>query len=83
MNHQQQNIAKGAIKRFGITILCCIPVMLIIGNLLSNLPAVAKVAIFTVLMLVAIAIEEYIHFKLAAKKELKRQVLHKNEDVFK
>ena len=80
---QQNNILKGAVKRVGITILCCLPALIIIGYMLRNLNSVAVVFIFTLFMLVAICIEEYIHIKIANKKKLKNKVLHKNEDVFK
>ncbi|MBQ8522138.1 MAG: hypothetical protein IJ458_00550 [Clostridia bacterium] len=80
---QQNNILKGAVKRVGITILCCLPALIIIGYMLRNLNSVAAVFIFTLFMLVAICIEEYIHIKIATKKQLKNKVLHKNEDVFK
>ena len=84
MNRQQQyNILKGAIKRIGITILCCLPALVLIGYWLQGLNYVATVAIFVLFMLVAICIEEYVHIKLATKKQLKNKVLHKNEDVFK
>ena len=84
MDRQQQNqILKGAIKRLGITILCCLPALVLIGYWLQGLNSVAVVAIFTLFMLVVIAIEEYIHIKLVTKRELKNSALHKNEDVFK
>ncbi len=81
--HQQTQILKGTIKRFGITILCCIPALIIIGYLLRELNSVAIVAIFTLFMLVVIAIEEYVHIKIETKRQLKNKILHKNEDVFK
>ena len=80
---QQNNILKGAVKRVGITILCCLPALIIIGYMLRNLNSVAVVFIFTLFMLVVVAIEEYIHLKVAAKKQLMNKVLHKDEDVFK
>ena len=80
---QQNNILKGAIKRLGITILCCLPALILIGYWLQGLNSVATVFIFTLFMLVVIAIEEYIHIRLVAKRQLKNKVLHKNEDVFK
>ena len=84
MNRQQQNqILKGAIKRLGITILCCLPALILIGFWLQGLNSVATIAIFTLFMLVVICIEEYIHIKLSTKRQLKNKVLHKNEDVFK
>ena len=84
MNKQQQNnISKGIIKRIGITILCCLPALIIIGYWLRNLNSAATVAIFVLFMLVAICIEEYFHLKISTKKELMRKALHKDEDVFK
>lgn len=83
MNKQQNQILKGAIKRLGITILCCLPALILIGFWLQGLNSVAVVAIFTLFMLVVICIEEYIHIKLSTKRQLKNAILHKNEDVFK
>lgn len=84
MDRQQQNqILKGAIKRLGITILCCLPTLVLIGYWLQGLNDVAVVAIFTLFMLVVIAIEEYVHIKIVTKRQLKNKILHNNEDVFK
>ena len=83
MNRQQNNILKGAIKRLGITVLCCLPALVLIGYWLQGINDVAIIAIFTLFMLVVICIEEYIHIRLVAKNQLKNTVLHKNEDVFK
>lgn len=80
---QQNNILKGAVKRVGITILCCLPALILIGYWLQGLGDTATVAIFALFMLVVICIEEYIHIKVATKRQLKNKVLHKNEDVFK
>ena len=83
MNKQQKDILKGAVKRFGITILCCLPVLVLIGFWLQDLNDVAVVAIFTLFMFVVICIEEYIHLKIVTKRQLTKQILHKDEDVFK
>ena len=87
MNRIQKNnkssILNGIIKRVGICILCCLPIMVLIGFWLQNINSVARVAIFTLFMLVVVAIEEYIHLKVSAKKQLMNKVLHKDEDVFK
>ncbi|MBQ7798437.1 MAG: hypothetical protein IJ371_04870 [Clostridia bacterium] len=80
---QQNNILQGYIKRIGITILCCLPILVLIGFWLQGLNSVATIAIFVLFMLVAIFIEEYIHIKISTKRQLKNKVLHKNEDVFK
>lgn len=81
--YEQSVIIKGYVKRIGITILCCLPVLIIIGYMLRNLNRAATVSIFTLFMAVVIAIEEYIHLKVATKKDLKKKILHKDEDVFK
>ncbi len=76
-------IFKGIFKRVGITLLCCIPVMILLGFWLQGLNRVALIAIFILFMLVTICIEEYINLKRGAKRELKKKILHKDEDVFK
>ena len=84
MDRQQQNqILKGAVKRLGITVLCCVPALILIGYWLRDLNSVAIVTIFTLFMLVVIVIEEYIHIKIVTKRQIKNKVLHKNQDVFK
>ena len=60
-----------------------LPIMVLIGFWLQDLNSVARIAIFTLFMLVVVAIEEYVHLKIAAKKQLMDKVLHKDEDVFK
>ena len=81
--YERKTISNGFVKRVGICILCCLPIMVLIGFWLQNINSVARVAIFTLFMLVVVAIEEYIHLKVAAKKQLMNKVLHKDEDVFK
>ena len=84
MNRQQQNdILKGTVKRIGITILCCLPVLVLIGYWLQNINTAGRMAIFVLFMLVAICIEEYVHIKVAAKKQITKKILHKDQDVFK
>lgn len=83
MNRERDTILKGCVKRIGITILCCIPFMVIIGYILRNTHSAVTIAIFVVFMLVAVCIEEYIHIKLFTKKQLMRKALNKDEDVFK
>lgn len=84
MNKQQQNdILKGCVKRVGMTILCCLPVLVLIGYWLQSLNQVATIAIFVLVMFVAICVEEYIHLRISTKKQLTKKILHKDEDVFK
>lgn len=80
---QQDLITKGVVKRLGITVLCCIPALVIIGYLLQGINSAATIAIFTLFMLVVICIEEYVHIKVGTKRQLKKKILHKDEDVFK
>ena len=79
---QQDLITKGVVKRFGITVLCCIPVLVLIGYWLQGVHSAVTISIFTLFMLVTICIEEYIHIKISAKKMFKMKILHKDEDVF-
>lgn len=84
MNKQQQNnILKGYVKRIGITILCCLPALVLLGYWLQGVHSFVTIAVFVLFMGVAICIEEYMHLKRATKKELMRKALHKDEDVFK
>ena len=83
MNKQQSNVLKGAVKRVGITILCCIPALILIGYWLQGLNDVATIAIFVLFMGVVLCIEEYIHIKVIAKKQIKTKILHKDQDGFK
>ncbi len=83
MNKNQDYLLKGILKRIGITILCCIPVLVVVGFWLQNLNNVATIAIFVLIMFVVLCFEEYIHLKIATKRQLKNKALNKNEDVFK
>ena len=83
MNKNQDYLLKGILKRIGITILCCIPVLVVVGFWLQNLNNVATIAIFVLIMFVVLCFEEYIHLKIATKRQLKNKTLNKNEDVFR
>lgn len=83
MNRQQNDILKGVVKRIGITILCCLPALVLIGFWLQDINSVGRMAIFVVFMLVVICIVEYIHIKIVAKKQITKKILHKDQDVFK
>lgn len=83
MNKQQNPILKGYIKRIGITVLCCLPMLVLLGYWLQGLNSVATVAIFVLFMLVAICIEEFIYSKISTKRDITKKILHKDEDVFK
>ena len=83
MNEQQNLIAKGFIKRIGITVACCLPALVLLGYWLRSLNSVATIAIFVLFMLVVIGVEEFISAKLNYKKQVRKKLLHKDEDVFK
>lgn len=81
--NKQNMITKGIVKRMGITVLCCLPCLVVLGYLTQSINRVAQIAIFALFMAVVICFEEYIYLKVSAKKQLKKQILHKDEDVFK
>ena len=78
-----QNIMKVG-KRIAITILCCVPFLILIGYLLRNVVTsnVVQILIFMLVMGIAVLIEELI----ARKRERRRQAkieLEGDKDVFK
>lgn len=81
--NRRDMIMKGVVKRMGITVLCCLPCLVVLGYLTQSIHRVAQIAIFTLFMAVVICFEEYIHLKISTKKQIKNQILHKDEDVFK
>lgn len=84
MDRRQQNyMLKDSIKRIGITILCCLPLLIVLGYFLQGLNRFLTIIIFVLFMILAICIEEYIYSKRQMKKETLNKLLHKDEDVFK
>ena len=75
-------LLKSAVKRVGITVLCCIPIMIILGYFLQFLSDAVLIFIFVAVMILAICVVEYFHRKRQQRKEVLK-TLHKNEDVFK
>lgn len=78
-----QNIMKVG-KRIAITILCCVPFLILIGYLLRNVVTsnAVQILIFMLIMGIAVLIEELI----ARKRERRRQAkieLEGDKDVFK
>lgn len=74
--------AKKKIKRYFITMLCCIPLLIIVGVLLNgkvNKPL--RITIFVLIMFVVFVVVELVYSKISAKNENKPKVKH--EDVFK
>ena len=78
-----QNIIK-VTKRIAITILCCVPVMIVFGYLMRNIiPSnVTQIICFIVIMGKAVLIEEFV----ARKKEKQKkedELINPKKDVFK
>ena len=69
-------------KRIGITILCCIPIMIIFGYLTRKVISsdVVQVICFMIIMGIAVAVEEVI---VRAKEKQKEQEIETKKDVFK
>ena len=82
-NQMYNNIMKVA-KRIVITILCCVPFMVLFGYYTRNIITAswAQVLIFTAFLLTVVLIEEVISRKREQKKQA-RELLDKTTDVFK
>ncbi len=76
-----KNIMKVA-KRIAITILCCIPVIIIFGYLTRNIITsdALQIVCFTLIMGVAVAVEEVI---VRAKEKRQKEEVETKRDVFK
>jgi len=84
-NHIQDDAVKNFVKvakRIAITILCCVPVMIVFGYLTRNVITsnFAQSAIFFVFMAVVVAVVEIVARK---KEKAKEQDLETKKDVFK
>ncbi len=75
-------LLKSAFKRVGITILCCIPILILLGYFLQSVNDAVVIFVFVAVMLLAICIVEYFHRKRKQRKDVLKS-LHKDEDVFK
>ena len=86
INQQNETMKKAmkVAKRIAITILCCLPVLLIFGYLTRNLITsdALQIVSFVVIMGIAVAVEEVI---VRAKEKRKEElaVLETKKDVFK
>lgn len=82
-NQMYNSIMKVA-KRIAITIVCCVPFMVLFGYYTSNIITAswAQVLIFTTFLLVVVLIEELISRKREQKKQA-RELSEKTTDVFK
>ncbi len=81
-NNNMQGIMKVG-KRVAITILVCVPILIVFGYLTRNvLNDALQVVSFMLIMGIAVLIEEIVARKIESKK-LAKSILEKNEDVFK
>lgn len=72
---------KKNIKRYFITMLCCVPLLIVLGVLLEGrVNKALRITIFVLIMLVVFIVSEFIYSKRKAKKQ---NVEVKHEDVFK
>lgn len=69
-------------KRIGLTVLCCVPVMIIFGYLTRNIITSnwLQIVCFMLIMGVAVLIEELI---VRAKEKAKSEEVETKRDVFK
>ena len=76
-----KNIMKVA-KRIAITILCCIPVIIIFGYLTRNVITsdALQIVCFTLIMGIAVTVEEII---VRAKEKAKAEEIETKRDVFR
>lgn len=72
-------------KRIGITILCCIPALIIFAYLTRSFITndAVQIICFIVIMAVAVIIEELIAKRMSQKREAKKLLRKDNRDVFK
>ncbi|MBQ9795478.1 MAG: hypothetical protein IJW36_00755 [Clostridia bacterium] len=70
------------IKRIAITILCCIPIMIIFGYLTRKVITsnIVQIFCFMLIMGIAVAVEEVI---ARAKEKAKSEEIETKKDVFK
>lgn len=82
-DYQSKLEAKKTIKRYAITVLCCLPILILVGFLLGeNINRVLRIFIFSLILVVAVLVEEYIHAKIKSKND-NTVIKEKHEDVFK
>jgi len=78
-----KNIVKVA-KRIAITILCCIPVVVVFGYLTRNIITsdALQVVCFMLIMGIAVAVVEVI-FRAKEKAKKEQEIVEPKKDVFK
>lgn len=88
MRREQNDLYSRAVKiakRIGITILCCIPVLIIFAYLTRGIITndAVQIICFMIIMVVAVVIEELVTKRLNQKREAKKLLRKDNRDVFK
>lgn len=80
-NETYKNMMKVA-KRIAITILCCVPVMIVFGYLTRRVitSSAVQIVCFMLIMGIAVAVEEVI---VRAKEKQKAEEIETKKDVFK
>lgn len=78
-----KNIMKVA-KRIGITILCCVPVMIVFGYLTRNVITsdALQIVCFTLIMGIAVLIEELV-VRAKEKRKAEQDMIEPKKDVFR
>lgn len=81
-DYQSKLEAKKTMKRYGLTVLCTLPLLILVGFLLGDdINRFVRILIFSIILVVAVLGEEYVY----SKRKLKKQDQPKKpcEDVFK
>ncbi len=83
-DYQSKLEAKKTMKRYGLTVLCTLPLLILVGFLLGdNINRFVRILIFSVILVAAVLIEEYIHAKRKLKQQDQPKKQKQHEDVFK
>lgn len=81
-DYQSKLEAKKTMKRYGLTVLCTLPLLILVGFLLGdNINRFVRILIFSIILVVAVLGEEYVYSKRKLKKQ--DQPKKPREDVFK
>ena len=84
-DYQSKLEAKKTLKRYAFTVLCSLPILILVGFLLlGKINRITRIFLFTVILLAMVLIEEYIYAKIKMKKQSNTQnEKPKHEDVFR
>ncbi len=69
-------------KRIALTVLCCLPVLIVFGYLTREIitNSAIQILIFVLFMGVVVLVEELVHWRIKKKKQT---ILTEEKDVFK